>query len=69
MLGDRKTAVLRGGAPWGFRLSGGIHTPVYIAKVFSFVFNNKKTNQFCFRFFLLIYRFVAEVRQRLVVLQ
>ncbi|CAF1290959.1 unnamed protein product [Rotaria sp. Silwood1] len=33
MLGDRKTAVLRGGAPWGFRLSGGIHTPVYISKV------------------------------------
>ncbi|CAF3301663.1 unnamed protein product [Rotaria socialis] len=33
MLGERKTAVLRGGAPWGFRLSGGIFTPVYIIKV------------------------------------
>lgn len=33
MLGDRKTAVLRGGAPWGFRLSGGVFTPVYIIKV------------------------------------
>ncbi|UJR09271.1 hypothetical protein I4U23_013516 [Adineta vaga] len=33
MLGDRKTVVLRGGAPWGFRLSGGGQTPVYIAKV------------------------------------
>ncbi|CAF1168370.1 unnamed protein product [Adineta steineri] len=33
MLGDRKTVILRGGAPWGFRLSGGGQTPVYIAKV------------------------------------
>ncbi|CAF1187201.1 unnamed protein product [Rotaria sordida] len=33
MLGDRKTVVLRGGAPWGFRLSGGNQTPIYIAKV------------------------------------
>ncbi|CAF2158379.1 unnamed protein product [Rotaria magnacalcarata] len=33
MLGDRKTVVLRGGAPWGFRLSGGGQTPIYIAKV------------------------------------
>ncbi|CAF2053351.1 unnamed protein product [Rotaria magnacalcarata] len=33
MLGERKTAVLRGGAPWGFRLSGGVFTPVYIIKV------------------------------------
>jgi hypothetical protein len=33
MLGDRKTVILRGGAPWGFRLSGGGHTPIYIAKV------------------------------------
>jgi len=33
MLGDRKTVVLRGGAPWGFRLSGGGQTPVYISKV------------------------------------
>jgi hypothetical protein len=46
MLGDRKTAVLRGGAPWGFRLSGGSHTPVYISKVFSFVFHNKKQINF-----------------------
>lgn len=35
MLGDRKTVVLRGGAPWGFRLSGGGQTPIYIAKVFA----------------------------------
>lgn len=35
MLGDRKTVVLRGGAPWGFRLSGGGPTPIYIAKVFA----------------------------------
>ena len=34
MLGDRKTVVLRGGAPWGFRLSGGGQTPIHIAKVF-----------------------------------
>lgn len=34
MLGDRKTAILRGGAPWGLRLSGGSETPIYIAKVF-----------------------------------
>ncbi len=34
MLGDRKTVVLRGGTPWGFRLSGGGQTPVHIAKVF-----------------------------------
>lgn len=33
LLGDRKTAVLRGGAPWGFRLSGGVQAPVYITKV------------------------------------
>jgi len=33
MFGDRKTVVLRGGAPWGFRLSGGGQTSVYIAKV------------------------------------
>ncbi|CAF2926457.1 unnamed protein product [Rotaria sp. Silwood2] len=33
MSGDRKTVVLRGGAPWGFRLSGGGQTPIYIAKV------------------------------------
>lgn len=33
MLGDRKTVVLRGGAPWGFRLAGGGQIPVYIAKV------------------------------------
>lgn len=35
MLGDRKTTILRGGSPWGFRISGGGDTPVYIAKVFS----------------------------------
>ena len=62
MLGDRKTVVLRGGAPWGFRLSGGGQTPVYIAKVFVL-------------FFLPIsriyinYRFEVEVRQHLEVLQ
>ncbi|CAM4943368.1 unnamed protein product [Rotaria socialis] len=33
MLGDQKTVVLRGGAPWGFRLLGGGQTPIYIAKV------------------------------------
>ncbi len=50
MLGDRKTAILRGGAPWGFRLSGGGHTPVYIAKVFFFIFNNKKPINIVFIF-------------------
>jgi hypothetical protein len=34
MLGDRKTVVLRGGTPWGFRLAGGGQTSVYIGKVF-----------------------------------
>ena len=33
LLGDRKTAILRGGAPWGFRLSGGVQAPVYVTKV------------------------------------
>ena len=33
MSNDRKTIVLRGGNPWGFRLAGGTLTPVYIAKV------------------------------------
>jgi hypothetical protein len=36
MIAERKTAVLRGGSPWGFRISGGGDTPVYISKVFSF---------------------------------
>lgn len=36
MLGERKTAILRGGAPWGLRLSGGSETPIYIAKVLCF---------------------------------
>jgi hypothetical protein len=45
MLGDRKTVVLRGGIPWGFRLSGGGQTPVYIAKVF-FCLNNQSNNIF-----------------------
>ena len=44
MLGDRKTVVLRGGAPWGFRLSGGGQTPIYIAKVVFFVFKRKQIN-------------------------
>lgn len=39
MLGDRKTVVLRGGAPWGFRLSGGGQTPIYVAKVFFLLFS------------------------------
>ncbi|CAF1165525.1 unnamed protein product [Adineta steineri] len=30
---NRKTVVLRGGAPWGFRLSSSSRTPVYIDKV------------------------------------
>lgn len=42
MLGDRKTVVLRGGAPWGFRLSGGGQTSIYIAKVVFFVMFLKK---------------------------
>jgi hypothetical protein len=33
MLVDRKTIILRGGTPWGFRLSGGGDTPIYIVKV------------------------------------
>jgi len=41
MLGDRKTVILRGGTPWGFRLTGGSRTPIYIAKVSFFVFDNK----------------------------
>lgn len=69
MLGDRKTAVLRGGAPWGFRLSGGGLTPIYVAKVFFFVavFNHQK--QINISLLFLIYRFVVEVRQHLAVLQ
>ena len=34
MLGERRTVVMRGGAPWGFRLSGGGRLPVYIDKVY-----------------------------------
>lgn len=37
MLGDRKTVVLRGGTPWGFRLFGGGQTAIYIAKVISII--------------------------------
>jgi hypothetical protein len=47
MLVDRKTIILRGGTPWGFRLSGGGDTPIYIAKVSFFLFfSSKKSNEF-----------------------
>lgn len=52
MLGDRKTVVLRGGSPWGFRLSGGKQIPVYIAKVLSF---------FCFDIVLLIIKILIDM--------
>lgn len=61
MLGDRKTVVLRGGAPWGFRLAGGGQIPVYIAKVFSNCFSCSTK--------VISLRFEAEVRPHLVVLQ
>lgn len=46
MLGDRKTVVLRGGAPWGFRLAGGGQTPVQIAKVVIFLSDHMKDHSF-----------------------